>query len=163
MPPERTKNFRVEWNCPATIHNSDHHVRVEIYDRNLTRPCILSSRSDGGALLPEQLRRHALSAQLAMNCPQVGLRPSRLDLGQRRRGRKQPDPQRLIGHVLGQRPAHLRRPLPLQEINDRVAPIDRLNAILRLDMPAAVSRSTSRILRMGNLAPGMSRSLFKRS
>jgi len=44
-----------------------------------------------------------------------------------------------------------------------VAPIDRLNAILRLDMPAALSRSTSRILRMGNLAPGMSRSLFKGS
>src|SRR5215510_4925308 len=33
------------------------------------------------------------------------------------------------------------------------APIDRLAAILRLDMPAAVSRSTSRMLRMGNLAP----------
>jgi len=44
-----------------------------------------------------------------------------------------------------------------------VAPIDRLNAILRLDMPAAVSRSTSRILRMGNLAPGMSCSLLKGS
>src|SRR5215475_129782 len=36
-----------------------------------------------------------------------------------------------------------------------VAPIDRLAAILRLDMPAAVNRSTSRILRMGNLAPGI--------
>src|SRR5215813_4842609 len=36
-----------------------------------------------------------------------------------------------------------------------VAPIDRLAAILRLDMPAAVSRSTSRTLRMGNLAPGI--------
>src|SRR5499433_609098 len=35
------------------------------------------------------------------------------------------------------------------------APIDRLAAILRLDMPAAVNRSTSRILRMGNLAPGI--------
>jgi hypothetical protein len=34
---------------------------------------------------------------------------------------------------------------------------------LRLDMPAAVSRSMSRILRMGNLAPGMPRSLLKRS
>jgi hypothetical protein len=30
-----------------------------------------------------------------------------------------------------------------------------LAAILRLDMPAAVSRSTSRMLRMGNLAPGI--------
>src|SRR5262249_10499428 len=36
-----------------------------------------------------------------------------------------------------------------------VAPIDRLAAILRLDMPAAVNRSTSRILRIGNLAPGI--------
>src|SRR5262249_23198268 len=36
-----------------------------------------------------------------------------------------------------------------------VAPIDRLAAILRLDMPAPVSRSTSRMLRIGNLAPGM--------
>src|SRR5262249_1458807 len=36
-----------------------------------------------------------------------------------------------------------------------VAPIDRLAAILRLDMPAAVNRTTSRILRMGNLAPGI--------
>jgi hypothetical protein len=30
-----------------------------------------------------------------------------------------------------------------------------------LDMPAARSRSTSRILRMGNLCPGMPRSLLK--
>jgi hypothetical protein len=76
----------------------------------------------GAVLLPEQLQRHALSAQLAMNRPPVGLRPSRLDLGQRRRGRKQPYLQRLIGHVLGQRPAHLGRPRPLQEIDDRRCP-----------------------------------------
>ena len=36
-----------------------------------------------------------------------------------------------------------------------VTPIDRLAAILRLDMPPARSLSTSRILRMGNLCPGM--------
>ena len=41
------------------------------------------------------------------------------------------------------------------------APIDRLAAIFRLDMPPARSRSTSRILRMGNLCPGMPRSLLK--
>src|SRR5271169_873667 len=40
MPRERRKNFRVEWNCPATIHDSE---------RNLARPCILSSFSNGGA------------------------------------------------------------------------------------------------------------------
>ena len=34
----------------------------------------------------------------------------------------------------------------------------RLIAILRLDMPSALSRSTSRILRIGNLCPGMSSS-----
>jgi PilZ domain-containing protein len=39
MPRER-RNFRVEWNCPATIHDSEH---------NLARPCILSSFSNGGA------------------------------------------------------------------------------------------------------------------
>ena len=39
----------------------------------------------------------------------------------------------------------------------------RLAAILRLDMPAADSLSTSRILRMGNLGPGLPRSLWKRS
>jgi hypothetical protein len=40
MPRERRKDFRVEWNCPATIHDSE---------RNLARPCILSSFSNGGA------------------------------------------------------------------------------------------------------------------
>src|SRR5665647_3411590 len=35
------------------------------------------------------------------------------------------------------------------------APTLRLIAILRLDMPPALSRSTSRILRIGNLCPGM--------
>src|SRR6185369_13220933 len=36
-----------------------------------------------------------------------------------------------------------------------VALTPRLAAILRLDMPAADSLSTSRILRMGNLGPGI--------
>jgi hypothetical protein len=40
MPRERRKDFRVEWNCPATIHDSE---------RNLARPCVLSSFSNGGA------------------------------------------------------------------------------------------------------------------
>src|ERR1700730_15246346 len=42
-----------------------------------------------------------------------------------------------------------------------VTPIDRLAAIFRWDMPLARSLSTSRILRMGNLCPGMPRSLSK--
>src|SRR5215475_3140668 len=44
-----------------------------------------------------------------------------------------------------------------------VALTPRLAAILRLDMPAADSLSTSLILCMGNLGPGMPRSLWKRS
>jgi hypothetical protein len=40
MPRERRKNVRIEWNSPATIHDSE---------RNLARPCILSSFSNGGA------------------------------------------------------------------------------------------------------------------
>jgi hypothetical protein len=35
---ERRKNFRVEWNSPATVHHD-----------KLTRPCILLNFSDGGA------------------------------------------------------------------------------------------------------------------
>jgi len=37
---ERRKNFRVEWNSPATIYDMD---------RQLARPCILSDFSNGGA------------------------------------------------------------------------------------------------------------------
>ena len=73
----------------------------------------------GAVLLPEQLQRHALPAQLAMDRPPIGLRPSRLDLGQRRRGRKQPRLQRRIGNALGQRPGDVGRPRPLQKIDNR--------------------------------------------
>jgi hypothetical protein len=37
---ERRKNFRVEWNSPATIYD---------LERRLARPCILSNFSNGGA------------------------------------------------------------------------------------------------------------------
>jgi hypothetical protein len=40
MARDRRKNFRLEWNCLARIHDSQ---------RNLARPCILSSFSNGGA------------------------------------------------------------------------------------------------------------------
>ncbi len=40
MRKERRRNFRVEWNSPATIHDPE---------RNLTRPCILSNFSNQGA------------------------------------------------------------------------------------------------------------------
>jgi PilZ domain len=39
---ERRRNFRVEWNAPATIYDADRH---------LERPCILSDLSNGGAKL----------------------------------------------------------------------------------------------------------------
>jgi hypothetical protein len=44
-----------------------------------------------------------------------------------------------------------------------VALTPRLAATLRLDMPAADSLSTSRTLRMGNLGPGIPRSLVEKS
>jgi hypothetical protein len=39
---ERRKNFRVEWNSPATIYDVDRH---------LERPCVLADFSTGGARL----------------------------------------------------------------------------------------------------------------
>jgi len=40
MSKERRRNFRVEWNSPATIHDPD---------RDMARPCILSNFSNTGA------------------------------------------------------------------------------------------------------------------
>jgi PilZ domain len=40
MSNERRRNFRVEWNSPATIHD---------LERDLVRPCILSNFSNTGA------------------------------------------------------------------------------------------------------------------
>jgi hypothetical protein len=40
MRQERRRNFRVEWNSPATIYDAD---------RQLARPCILSDFSNTGA------------------------------------------------------------------------------------------------------------------
>jgi hypothetical protein len=40
MQRDRRRNFRVEWNSPATIHDPQRH---------LDRPCILSNFSNGGA------------------------------------------------------------------------------------------------------------------
>jgi hypothetical protein len=39
---EQRKNFRVDWNVPATIYDVDRH---------LERPCVLSDLSNGGAKL----------------------------------------------------------------------------------------------------------------
>ena len=40
MPRERRKNFRVEWNSPATIYNCNGRS---------ARPCVVSNLSNGGA------------------------------------------------------------------------------------------------------------------
>jgi hypothetical protein len=40
MRSERRRNFRVEWNSPATIHD---------LERDLVRPCVLSNFSNTGA------------------------------------------------------------------------------------------------------------------
>jgi hypothetical protein len=50
---------------------------------------------------------------------------------------------------------HLAHAAPSRRDRNQGDPIDRLAAILRLDMPPARSLSTSRILRMGYLYPGM--------
>ena len=57
-------------------------------------------RMCGAMLLPEQLQRHALPPELAMDRWPVRLWPPRLDLGQRRRRREQPHLQRLVAQVV---------------------------------------------------------------
>jgi hypothetical protein len=83
-----------------------------------------------------------------MDCGQSGCgRRSFRDL----RRRIQNSLQRLIAQILRQRPAQAGPPCTPHA----VAPINRLAATFRLDMPPACKRSKSRILRMGNLCPGM--------
>jgi integrase len=53
-------------------------------------------RMHGAVLLPEQLQRHALPPEFAMDRWPRRLWPPRLDLGQRRRRREQPHLQRLV-------------------------------------------------------------------
>ena len=88
------------------------------------------------------------------------LRPPRHDLGRHRRGRIEPTLQHRVRQLLRQRPADAGGPCRCRQSVTVEAPIARLAATLGLDRPAAVSRSTSRSLRMGNLSWGMSRSLL---
>ena len=69
--------------------------------------------------------------------------------------------QRLVAQAFRQRPAQAGPPRPPDAVAGGRRARPKLAAILRLDMPAARSLSTSRILRMGNLCPGMPRSLSK--
>ena len=96
-----------------------------------------------------------------MDLRPVGLWSLILRCGKRRRVQTQF--QRLIAQILGQRPIRPARLARRMQSPAAVTPIDRLAAILRLDMPPARSLSTSRILRMGNLCPGMPCSLSKES
>jgi hypothetical protein len=64
---DRRKNFRVEWNLPATIYDADRH---------LERPCILSNMSNGGANLTG-IRAHTIPDEFRLRTP----------LGERRRCR----------------------------------------------------------------------------
>ena len=111
-------------------------------------------------LLPQQLQRHARPAKLAMDRRPVRLRPPVLRAGLRRRVQnrapapRRSDPRAAASSTPARRARRMQSPAA-------VAPIDKLAAILRLDMPPARSLSTSRILRMGNLCPGMPRSLSK--
>ena len=90
---------------------------------------------------------------------------SGLTILRRYRGRSvEPALQRLVGPVFRQRPGEASAPRPPNAIPWRPSRSPRgWWHFLRFDMPAADSLSTSRILRMGNLGPGMPRSLRKRS
>ena len=115
---------------------------------------------DGAMLLPQQLQRHALAGAARGGSP-----PSPAAVAD-------PWPRPWAADRAGA-PAPRRSARPAAARSSRHAapaacsprppsrPSPRLAAILRLDMPAADSLSTSRILRMGNLGPGMSRSLRK--
>ena len=108
---------------------------------------------DSAMLLPQQLQRHPWPAQLAVNGRPVRLRPA--ILGRDRRWRVEPALQRFVGQPSGSGQARPARRARRMQSPAAVALTPRLAAILRLDMPAADSLSTSRILRMGNLAPGI--------
>ena len=124
--------------------------------------CSRSRRGCAAAvLLPQQLQRHARPAQLAMDRRPVRLRPP-VRLANARRRRIEPRLQRLVAQSPPAAASQAGPPRPPQmQSLAAVAPIARLAAIWRFDMPPAVSRSTSRILRMGNLCSGMPRSLSK--
>ena len=55
---ERRRNFRVQWNSPATIHDPQRH---------LDRPCILSNFSNGG----QKLRVCALPPSQTNSCSKL--------------------------------------------------------------------------------------------
>ena len=65
---ERRKNFRVEWNFPATIYD---------LERNLARTCILSNVSNGGAEITGVLAR-TVPDEFMLQITQADVRKSRV-------------------------------------------------------------------------------------
>jgi hypothetical protein len=65
---ERRKNFRVEWNLPATIYDADRH---------LERPCILTNLSNGGANLAG-IRASTIPDEFRLRTPLGDRRPCRV-------------------------------------------------------------------------------------
>ena len=56
---DRRKNFRVEWNVPATIYDVGRH---------LERPCILVDTSNGGAKIAG-VRAHTIPDEFRLRTP----------------------------------------------------------------------------------------------
>src|SRR5580704_15031887 len=56
---DRRKNFRVEWNLPATIYDVGRH---------LERPCILVDLSNGGAKIAA-IRSHTIPDEFRLRTP----------------------------------------------------------------------------------------------
>jgi hypothetical protein len=56
---DRRKNFRVEWNLPATIYDVERH---------LERPCILVDVSNGGAKIAG-IRAHTIPDEFRLRTP----------------------------------------------------------------------------------------------
>ena len=82
--------------------------------------------------------------------------PAAVDfLGRRPLAADRADPPASRRQAFRQRPGQAGAPRTQNAVPAAVALTPRLTAIWRLDMPAADSLSTSRILRMGNLGPGI--------
>jgi hypothetical protein len=65
---DRRKNFRVEWNLPATIYDADRH---------LERPCILTNMSNSGANLTG-IRASTIPDEFRLRTPLGERRPCRV-------------------------------------------------------------------------------------
>jgi len=104
-------------------------------------------------LLPQQLQRHPWAPPFAVKGRPIRLRPA--VFGRERRRREESALQGVVGQFVGNGQVSPTRRARRMDSPAAVALTPRLAAIWRLDIPAADSLSTSRILRMGNLGPGI--------